>query len=87
MQRVEVPRKRSKGNAPPGGRARDRQRRPGPYGYEFRLRAMRLYVDEGYAPSLVAEQMGCSTHALYDWARAYREHGEGALRPKRRCAP
>ena len=85
VERVEVPRgkaKRSGSPARPGSRARGRTHRP--YAYAFRLRAVQLYVEEGYAPSLVAREMGCSEHALYEWARNYREYGEAGLKPKRR---
>ena len=77
---------------PGEGRDPDRARaRDGRYPFEFRLRAVQLYLEEGFPVSLVAEEMGCSSYSIREWARAYGEHGEAALKPKpgrrgsRRC--
>ena len=50
---------------------------------EFRLRIVKLYLEEGYSPKLLVEQFGISTHSIQRWVRAYRLHGAAGLEPKR----
>jgi transposase InsO family protein len=49
---------------------------------EFRLRIVKLYLEEGYSPKLLVEQFGISTHSIQRWVRAYRLHGAAGLTPK-----
>jgi transposase len=49
---------------------------------EFRLRIVKLFLEEGYSVRLLVEQFGISTHSVQRWARAYRLHGEAGLAPK-----
>jgi len=50
---------------------------------EFRLRIVKLYLEEGYSPKLLVEQFGISTHSIQRWVKAYRLHGAQGLEPKR----
>jgi transposase-like protein len=38
---------------------------------EFRLRIVKLYLEEGYRPKLLVEQFGISTHSIQRWVRAF----------------
>ena len=49
---------------------------------EFRLRIVKLFLEEGYSARLLVEQFGISTHSVQRWVRAYRLHGEAGLAPK-----
>jgi transposase len=49
---------------------------------EFRLRIVKLFLEEGYSARLIVEQFGISTHSIQRWVRAYRLHGEGGLAPR-----
>ena len=60
-----------------GGKVKPRTR---PYPYEFRLKMVRLFLEEGYSTSILRESFGVSHHSVHRWARAYREQGpEGLL--------
>ena len=64
-----------------GGKAKPRTR---PYPYEFRLKMVRLYLEEGYSTSVLREHFGVSHHSVTRWARAYREQGPEGLLAKQR---
>jgi transposase InsO family protein len=69
-----VKRSKAKGR---GGKVKPRTR---PYPYEFRLKMVRLFLEEGYSTSILRESFGVSHHSVHRWARAYREQGpEGLL--------
>jgi transposase len=52
--------------------------------FEFRLKVVRLHLEEGYSRPLPAEQFSISTHSIQRWVRAYRSHGEEGLHSKPR---
>ena len=54
------------------------------YPAEFRLKVVRLFLEEEYSASLLAEQFGISTHSVSRWANAYRRGGVQGLEPKPR---
>ena len=54
------------------------------YPVEFRLRIVRLYLEEGYSVSLICEEFGISTHSVRRWVNAYRRGGVQGLEPKPR---
>ena len=66
--------KKAKRTAPRGGR------RTGPYPFEFRLRAVRFYLEEEYPAALIAQEMGIGKSSLQKWVREYRQYGEEALK-------
>jgi len=81
MSKVPLSGKNSKKGKPPRGR---RQNYRAAYPFEFRLRAVKLYIEEEYPAELITAEMGCSAHSLYEWARKYREDGPQGLKPKPR---
>ena len=63
-----------------------RAKRPGrtlAYPVEFRLRMVRLFLEEGYSAKVLGEQFGVSCHSIHRWVRAYRGQGAEGLEPKR----
>ena len=52
-----------------------------PYPKEFKLRVVRLYLEEGYQASLIAKEFKVSEYSIYRWGRLYRQYGERGLEP------
>jgi len=50
---------------------------------EFRLRVVKLFLEEGYGAKLIAEQFGISTHSVTRWVKAFRLNGAAGLEVKR----
>ena len=55
------------------------KRRTQPYPHEFRIKIVRLYLEEGYSTTVLREQFGVSGHSVQRWVKAYREHGVEGL--------
>lgn len=68
----------------PSKRRKKRGRTGPPYPFEFRLKVVRLYLEEGYDASLLAQEFNISDYSVYRWSKAYREHGEEGLCSKSR---
>ena len=75
---MEDVRVEKKDRCPPRGTSR--RKHPGPCPFEVRLKAVKLYLEEGFEPKLVAQEMGFDACSLYAWAKAYRERGEAGLK-------
>ena len=71
MENVEEVRKKSK---------RKESRYGKRYGFEFKLRCVKLRLEEGVPISLISKEVGCSQDVIRRWARAYQEQGESGLR-------
>jgi transposase len=54
------------------------------YPVEFRLRIVKLFLEEGYSVALISEEFGISHHSIRRWVRAYRRGGVDGLTPKPR---
>jgi transposase InsO family protein len=50
------------------------------YGLEFKLRCVKLRLEEGIPISLLSKEVGASKDVIRRWARAYEERGEAGLR-------
>jgi len=50
------------------------------YGFEVKLRCVKLRLEEGVAVSLICKEVGVSKSVLHRWVRAYQERGEAGLR-------
>jgi transposase InsO family protein len=57
-----------------------------PFPAEFRLKLVRLYVEEGYPRSLIAKEFNVVGSSVGRWARQYRAYGEQGLQPKVRSS-
>jgi transposase InsO family protein len=73
MEDVEEVKKGSKGKESRYGKR---------YGFEFKLRCVKLRLEEGIPVSLLSKEVGCSQDVIRRWARAYQEWGEAGLRNK-----
>ncbi len=71
MAGVEEVKKRGKGKESRYGRR---------YGLEFKLRCVKLQLEEGIPISLISKEAGCSTDVIRRWVRAYQAQGEAGLR-------
>lgn len=54
-------------------------RRAGSFSVEFRIRVVKLFLEEGYSISMLAEEFGCGKSTLSKWIKLYNEHGESGL--------
>jgi transposase len=61
-----------------------KQRSCKPYPFELRLRAVKLYLEEGYSKKLIEEELGIGNSTIGKWAKKYKQLGEEGLRPKLR---
>jgi transposase InsO family protein len=50
------------------------------YGFELKLRCVKLRLEEGLPVSLLCKEVGVSKDAIYHWVKAYQERGEAGLR-------
>ena len=50
------------------------------YSPEFRIKAVKLCLEEGYSHLMVCKEMGMGTSTLSMWLREYRKYGEQGLR-------
>jgi transposase InsO family protein len=71
MEEVEGVKKRVKGKESQFGKR---------YGFEFKLRCVKLRLEEGIPVSLLSKEVGCSQDVIRRWTRAYEEQGEAGLR-------
>ena len=50
------------------------------YGFEFKLRCVKLRLEEGLPVTLLSKEVGASKNVIGRWVKAYRERGEAGLR-------
>lgn len=68
--------KRKTTRCPPRGASRPM------YPLEVRLKAVKLYLEEGLSPKLVSREVGIHPSQLYNWAKRYKAGGEAGLAPR-----
>ena len=71
MESVEEVKRKSKGKESRYGRR---------YGFELKLRCVKLRLEEGLPVSLLSKEAGVSKDVVYRWVKAYQERGEEGLR-------
>ena len=59
--------------------AKPRSKKQNRYSFEFRLRAVKLYLEEGYSAEMVAEELNIGRSTISAWVKHYREDGEAGL--------
>jgi transposase-like protein len=63
------------------GKKNGKERRFGKrYGFELKLRCVKLRLEEGLPVSLLSKEVGVSKDVVYRWVKAYQERGEAGLR-------
>jgi transposase InsO family protein len=71
MERVEEVKRKSK----------EKESRLGKrYGFEIKLRCVKLRLEEGLPVGLLCKEAGVSKSAIHHWVKAYQERGEAGLR-------
>jgi len=50
------------------------------YGFEFKLRCVKLRLEEGLPVTLLSKEVGASKSVIGRWVKAYQERGEAGLR-------
>jgi len=58
---------------------KSRSKRQNRYSVDFKLRAVKLYLEEGYSADMVSEELGIGRSTISAWAKRYREEGEAGL--------
>jgi transposase InsO family protein len=71
MENVEEVKRKSKGKESRFGKR---------YGFELKLRCVKLRLEEGLPVSLLSKEVGVSKDVVYRWVKAYQERGEAGLR-------
>ena len=71
MESVEEVKRKSKGKESRYGNR---------YGFELKLRCVKLRLEEGLPVSLLSKELGVSKDVVYRWVKAYQERGEEGLR-------
>ena len=67
------------------GQKKKVSRRTGRFPVEFRIRVVKLFLEEGYSISMLAEEFGCGKSTISKWIKVYHEQGESGLdRPSTR---
>jgi len=56
------------------------------YGFELKLRCVKLRLEEGLPVSLLSKEVGVSRDVIYRWVKAYQERGEAGLRDQVRSS-
>ena len=59
--------------------------RVGSFPAEFRIRVVKLFLEEGYSIDMLSEEFKCSKSSILKWIKAYREHGESGLHRPNTC--
>jgi len=70
MESVEEVKRKSKGKESRFGRR---------YGFEIKLRCVKLHLEEGLPLSLLSKEVEPSTDGIRRWVKAYQERGEAGL--------
>ena len=71
MERVEEVKRKSKEKESRFGKR---------YGFEIKLRCVKLRLEEGLPVGLLCKEAGVSKSAIHHWVKAYQERGEAGLR-------
>jgi len=69
------------------GRNKEKESRFGKrYGFEFKLRCVKLQLEEGLPFSLLSKEVGASADSIRSWVKVYQERGEAGLRDQGRSS-
>jgi transposase InsO family protein len=76
MEENESIEKKRKTTSPPRGGPKKRLT----IGFEEKLRAVKLHLEEGFTQELIGQELGITGGAVYKWVRQYRLQGEEGLK-------
>lgn len=57
------------------------------YPYWYRLKAVKMYLEEGYSQNIISQELGCTGRSVKRWVECYREYGEEGLRREKMPLP
>jgi transposase-like protein len=77
MEKVEGVKRKKKGKESRFGRR---------YGFELKLRCVKLRVEEGVSVAFISKEVGVHREVIYRWVKAYRERGEAGIRNRVRSS-
>ena len=63
-----------------GGRRRRPKKNHRRFPFELKLKAVKLYLEEGFTGKVITEETGVSQQTLSGWVRIYNEQGEEGLK-------
>jgi transposase InsO family protein len=69
-----------------GRNVKNKRGRTRPFPPEFKLKVVRLYLEEGYRRGIIAKEFNIAESSVGRWTRQYRRYGEEGLQPKSRTA-
>src|SRR5688572_14634371 len=72
---------------PPRGVSRRKNKNAKRYPFELKLKAVKLYLEEGFTNPQITEQLQLGPSTLAVWVRDYRAQGEEALKDRRPGPP
>src|ERR1700677_711140 len=86
-EKIEVGKKTAKTAGRDGVKKGKQGRRRGSYGYELRLKAVKLHLEEGVSREVICREMDVPRTTLLVWLEAYRQEGAEGLRPQTPGSP
>ncbi len=63
-------------------RRREKRQQVSSYSFEFRLKVVKLFLEEGYSSLMLTEELGVGKSTIGTWVRNYRQFGEDGLKSK-----
>lgn len=67
-------------HTPPRGGPRRPKKKHVRFPFELKLKAVKLYLEEGFSGSLISEETGASPQAISGWVKLYQQQGEAGLK-------
>src|SRR5438552_4514879 len=77
---------KKRNDTPPRGGARD-SKNSNRYSFELKLKAVKLYLEEGFTNPQITEELKLGPSTLSIWIREYRAYGEAGLKDRRPGPP
>lgn len=81
MNEEAIPVEKNNPTHPPRGVARRPKKSSSQrYPFELKLRAVKLYLEEGFSQAAITEELGLGVHTVAYWAQRYQAFGEEGLK-------
>jgi putative transposase len=85
-ENLSVDKKNPNPTPPRGGGRAPRKSSGTRYPFELKLRAVKLYLEEGFTQTAITEELNLGIHTVAHWAKRYQRYGEEGLRDLRNPA-
>src|ERR1041385_7001377 len=83
MQEDQPVEKKKNRTKPPRGFSRGEGPTQNRFSREFKLRAVKLYLEEGFSSELIAQELGINSQSVTRWVQRYRQLGEQGLEDRK----